>query len=380
MIGSADEVHNVYGHEWTKLVFEGYEQDFPNQRPFILMRAGAAGSQRYGIIPWTGDVDRSWGGLKPQTELSLHMGMQGIAYLHSDLGGFAGGEVFDPELYTRWLQYGVFQPVFRPHAQEHIAPEPVFHDEKTKALAKKSIELRYSLIPYIYTLAFENSQTGMPFMRPLFFGEPENAALDTLGGTYLWGNDFLVSPVTEPGLKRKEIYFPAGSHWYDFFGDKKYEGGKTHKVRLQEDHIPVFVRAGSIIAMVEPVQTLANYSTENVQLHYYYDPRVNESSASLYDDDGKTPQAYEKGKYEIVSFNATSTSEKIDFSMKSETGMAWTAPDRKVALTISNLKKEPEMVRQGKIELPYAYYKGENKLEIKFEVDAGNNILVELIQ
>ena len=161
-IGSAEDIHNAYGHEWAKLIFEGYKRDFPETRPFILMRAGYAGSQRYGMIPWTGDVSRSWGGLYPQTEISLQMGMQGMAYTHSDLGGFAGGDKIDNELYTRWLQYGVFQPIYRPHAQEQMPAEPVFQEEKTKALAKKSIELRYRLMPYIYNLAFENNQTGKP--------------------------------------------------------------------------------------------------------------------------------------------------------------------------------------------------------------------------
>ncbi len=174
--GTADEVHNIYGHDWARLVYEGYERDFPNERPFILMRSGYSGSQRYGMIPWSGDVNRSWGGLKPQVEIALQMAMQGLGYMHSDLGGF-GGANLDDELYTRWLQYGVFQPIFRPHAQEEVPSEPVYREEKTKQLAKESIEMRYRMLPYNYNLAFENNQKGTPFMRPLFFEDdsPENA-------------------------------------------------------------------------------------------------------------------------------------------------------------------------------------------------------------
>jgi alpha-glucosidase (family GH31 glycosyl hydrolase) len=117
--GSADEVHNIYGHDWARLIFEGYQKDFPAERPFILMRAGYSGSQRFGMIPWSGDVNRSWGGLQSQPEIALQMGMQGLGYMHSDLGGFAGANL-DDNLYTRWLQYGVFQPIFRPHAQEEV--------------------------------------------------------------------------------------------------------------------------------------------------------------------------------------------------------------------------------------------------------------------
>ncbi|BBB59335.1 hypothetical protein UNDKW_1062 [Undibacterium sp. KW1] len=112
--------------------------------------------------------------------------MQGMAYMHSDLGGFAGANL-DDELYARWLQYGVFQPVFRPHAQEEVASEPVLREARTKALAKAAIELRYRMLPYNYTLAFENNQHGLPFMRPLFYAEPLNQKLQTVADTYLWG-------------------------------------------------------------------------------------------------------------------------------------------------------------------------------------------------
>ncbi|MCP4323934.1 MAG: DUF4968 domain-containing protein, partial [Alteromonadales bacterium] len=166
---NADAIHNVYGHQWAKMVFDNQLSMNPEQRPFILMRSGFAGSQRYGMIPWTGDVSRSWGGLKPQVELSLQMSLLGMAYTHSDLGGFAGGETFDQEMYIRWLQYGVVQPIYRPHAQDNITPEVVFHDKKTQDILRALIKLRYKLLPYNYTLAYQNSTTGMPLMRPLFF-------------------------------------------------------------------------------------------------------------------------------------------------------------------------------------------------------------------
>ena len=134
----ADEVHNAFGHEWTRMVYENQVANYPDVRPMIMMRSGFAGTQRYGVIPWTGDVARSWGGLKPQVELSLSMGLSGLAYTHSDLGGFTHGvppdhfEPLDQELYIRWLQYGVFQPVYRPHAQDGVPPEPVFQDRETR--------------------------------------------------------------------------------------------------------------------------------------------------------------------------------------------------------------------------------------------------------
>lgn len=340
-IGSADEVHNIYGHDWAGLIYKGYQNDFPDQRPFILMRAGYSGSQRYGLIPWSGDVSRSWGGLQGQTEIALQMGMQGIGYMHSDLGGFAGGEIFDPELYTRWLQYGVFQPVFRPHAQEHIPAEPVLHDDTTKALAKQAIELRYQLLPYTYTLAFENNQTGMPFMRPLFFEEPDNNELLEMAENYLWGNDFLVSPIVEAGLENQEIYFPDDHNWFDFFTDKSYEGGQIFSVELSEEHIPVFVRSGAFIPMVETFQSTDLYNTSNLILHYYFDNEVGNSSGQLYDDDGFTPNAFEKGRYELLNFQSEYMNKHLKIDLNATIGANYQSIDRKVQLIIHNIQHGP---------------------------------------
>ena len=217
--GKADEIHNIYGHNWAKLIADGYKKDFPSQRPFILMRAGYSGSQRFGMIPWSGDVSRSWDGLSGQMEVSLQMGMQGIGYMHSDLGGFAG-DYFDNELYLRWLQYGVFNPVFRPHAHEAVASEVAKKDIDTMAKAKKLVELRYQMLPYNYSIAFENSQSGIPLMRPLFFEEPTNLKLQTISDEYLWGKDFLVKPIIKSGITQTEMYFPKNGNWFDFYTGK----------------------------------------------------------------------------------------------------------------------------------------------------------------
>ncbi|MDQ2180012.1 DUF5110 domain-containing protein [Marinifilum sp. D714] len=342
--GTADEVHNIYGHYWAKLVYDGYQKDFPEQRPFILMRAGAVGSQRYGMVPWTGDVSRSWDGLKPQTEISLQMGLQGISYMHSDLGGFAGANL-DDELYTRWLQYGVFQPIFRPHAQEDVASEPVFREPTTKALAKKSIELRYKLMPYIYTMAFENHQTGLPLMRPLFFEEEDNQDLLHISDTYFWGDAFLVSTITDAGLKSKEVYMPKNSVWFDFVTDKKYDGGKAYTIKTQKENIPVFVRGGSFIPMVQGMKNTIGYSLKNMDLHYYRAASVSESEGKLYNDDGETPAAYEKGEYEMLRFNSAYKSGKLSIDLISETGDHYKAIDKRISHTIHNIEKQPKKVR-----------------------------------
>jgi oligosaccharide 4-alpha-D-glucosyltransferase len=341
--GNADDIHNIYGHNWAKLIDEGYKKDFPAQRPFILMRSGYSGSQRFGMIPWSGDVSRSWGGLSGQTEIALQMGMQGLAYMHSDLGGFAGANL-DDELYTRWLQYGVFQPIFRPHAQEDVPSEPVFRAEKTKQLAKQAIELRYQLLPYNYTLGFENNQTGKPLMRPLFFEEPENEKLLAKSDEYLWGNNFLVAPIISQGQKEKEVYFPNKSNWFDFYTDQKYKGGTTQIIKTHENHIPTFVRGGCFIPMIKTIQSTQEYETTALDLHYYFDKNTQNSLDKVYDDNGKTPNAFEKGEYEILSFSSVANEKKISIKLNSEIGKSYQYKDRNVSLIIHNINAKVKKV------------------------------------
>ncbi|WP_299158481.1 TIM-barrel domain-containing protein [uncultured Tenacibaculum sp.] len=345
--GSADEVHNIYGHDWARLIFEGYQEEFPNERPFILMRAGYSGSQRFGMVPWSGDVNRTWGGLQSQPEIALQMAMQGLGYMHSDLGGFAGANLND-ELYTRWLQYGVFQPIYRPHAQEEVASEPVFREPKTKALAKKSIELRYQLLPYNYHLVYENNQYGKPLMRPLFFEEKENKKLFEKASTYLWGNDFLVTPIMKSNVTEQEVYFPKDNVWFDFYTDEKIAGGKTKNVQVKEASIPTYVRAGAFIPMTKIIQNTEAYNQDKIDVHYYHDASVEKSKRELYNDDGKTAKAFEKGKFELITFESQSDKKSLKIKLTSEKGNLYTSVEKEINLIIHNVATKPSKVKAGR--------------------------------
>lgn len=342
--GTADEVHNIYGHDWARLVFEGYQRDFPDTRPFILMRAGYSGSQRYGLIPWSGDVNRTWGGLQSQPEIALQMGMQGLAYMHSDLGGFAGANL-DDELYVRWLQYGVFQPIFRPHAQEDVPSEPVFRSEKAKVLAKKAIELRYKLLPYNYHLAFENHKEGKPLMRPLFFEESDNQDLYSYSKTYLWGHDILVSPVLEAGKTSQDVYFPKGNNWFDFYSDKLYEGGKTHSMTLNEATIPTFVRAGAFIPMAKPMHTTDDYNPDSLELHYYFDTSINESEREFYNDNGLTSNTIKNEMFEELEFEAERNGSTLELEFEANIKSNYKANIKDIQLIIHNIDKQPKSIK-----------------------------------
>lgn len=378
--GSAEEVHNAYGHEWAGIIYEGYQKDFPEKRPFILMRSGFAGSQRYGIIPWTGDVSRSWGGLIPQPEISLQMGMQGVAYTHSDLGGFAGGDSLDTELYTRWLQYGVFQPIFRPHAQHAIPSEPVFMPEETKASARESIKLRYKLLPYIYNMAYENHVSGKPLMIPLLFEEPENEKMLTYDQAYLWGDNFLVSPVKERGKKHQDIYLPKGNAWFNFFTDEKFDGGQTITQTLVKDYIPVYARGGSFIPMKEKGENTESYNLNDFEMHFFADESVATSSYKLYNDDGKTPEADEKGIFETLEFQSTNNLNHLSLKASSMQGKKFKASDKKeITYKIHGLSEKPKGVSSGNEKLKGKYVKWDKAskiLSVLISVEDGNSTTI----
>ncbi len=333
---TADEVHNAYGHVWAKTVYQNQLRRDPEARPMILMRSGFLGSQRYGMMPWTGDVSRSWNGLKPQVELGLQMSLLGLGYTHSDLGGFAGGEVFDKELYIRWMQYGVFQPVYRPHAQEHIPPEPVFHDRETIAIVRDYIRLRYALLPYIYTLAWQNSTTGIPLMRPLFFEDESDPALIDETGAYLWGDAFLVAPVTDPGVAAVDVRLPAG-RWIDFFDGTVYDGGRNASVPVSPTTIPVLVRAGAFVPMAEVVNNTDDYDNETLYLHYYADDTVTRSAGVMFEDDGKSRTSLVRDAFELLRFNARRDAASLDITLRREGGDYGGRPtSRQVTVVVHN--------------------------------------------
>lgn len=339
----ADEIHNIYGHNWARLIFEGYQKEYPNERPFILMRAGAAGSQRFGMIPWSGDVNRTWGGLQSQPEIALQMGMQGFGYMHSDLGGFAGANL-DDNLYTRWLQYGVFQPIFRPHAQEEVASEPVFRTKETMQLAKQSIELRYKLLPYNYNLAFQNNQKGTPLMRPVFF-EEDTPELITNSSTYLWGKDFLITPILKDSVITKQVFFPKTANWIDFYTNEKVEGGQFKMVNVKENSIPTYVREGAFILMSDVVQSTDNYNSDKLQVHYYFNKEKQATKRTFYNDDGETANSFEKGAYEILEFDAAFSKKYLEIEFDAVLGENWNPKKKEIQLIIHNINFNPKKIK-----------------------------------
>lgn len=377
--GSGRSLHNVYGHEWARLLHEGMSAR-SDERPFIMMRAGFLGSQRYGMIPWTGDVDRSWGGLTGQVELALQMGTFGLGYIHSDLGGFAGGETFDPELYYRWLAMGVFSPVFRPHAQDHIPPEPVFHDSVTLERARNLINLRYAMLPYNYHLAYENTRLGLPLARPVAFysNAPDQF---TNRDQYYWGRDLLVQPVVSPELEQAVVSLPQESTWFDFWNPERGALSGSVEVDLTAVPIPVFVRAGAFIPLAKQVpQNTTDYDSSAIELHYFHEASQTRSHSSWFTDDGKTRDSITLGQFEITDFFADAMSDSLELRLSNNGSDYASKPEvRSFDLKIHGLNEAPALIKvDGQVISEWEFDRSTQLLQLTTALPANDEVLIRV--
>lgn len=316
----ADEVHNVYGHYWSKMLFEKYANEYPGVRLFHLNRAGFAGSQRYSIFPWTGDVARNWSGLKAQPLVLLGMSLSGLPYVHSDAGGFAMTDQADPELYTRWLQFAAFTPIFRPHGTaledldksvKSIPSEPTFWDEPVKSTVRNYINLRYQLLPYNYSLSYDQAVFGRPLMRPLFYYNFSDSSAYRAEDEYFWGENILVAPVTSAGATARTIYLPKGK-WYSLATNALTEGGQWLNTNIDLKNIPVFVKEGSFVPMwiaKDAISSTDEYDSKEITIRYY--PSSQPSTYVWFDDDGATNKTLEKADFELVTFKAVTQGNAI---------------------------------------------------------------------
>ena len=337
--GKADEVHNMYAHEWAAMVFRKYQEHYPQQRLFHLNRSGAVGTQRYSIFPWSGDVSRSWSGFQAQLPLMLNMSLCGLGYISSDLGGFALGKK-DEELYTRWLQMGVFNPVFRPHGSG-IPSEPIFFSESTQDIVRESIKLRYRLMPYIYSAAYENTVTGKPIVKPLFFYH-DNVKFKDYSDAYYFGDELIAVPVTESGQKIKNVLLPDGG-WYDFFTDQYYPRGAMLSLDVDMDHIPVFVKGGAFIPMLQDYTTTDQYPESELFIHYYPGTEGEETTYTLFEDDGKNAKNLENRNYQLIDFKALNNDKEIVISLdRNRMKYQKNQKNRRIIFVLHNIAEMPQ--------------------------------------
>ena len=436
--GPTRAVHNAYGQVWAGIFRDNYAREFPDERVFNLARAGWAGMQRNGVFPWSGDINRSWSGYQAQVPVMLGMGQGGVGYMHSDAGGFCAGDI-DPELYTRWLQMASLCPVLRPHG-EGVPPEPYFYPDPYKNAVREAVQLRYELLPYLYTLAWQNTTTGAPLVRSLDFSNafssafvlparpllsqrgkdassadekaagyapaaPWGEAIETgdnsrdtrtsaplaatdaavlanLNDQYLLGPNLLVAPVLHPSQRRRNIVLPPG-RWIDFHTGQTYAGGRTAGVAAPLAHTPLLVRAGAFLPMTAYRPSTAQYRPDTLLVRYYPDPTSFESEFTLYDDDGHSAQALAHREFERLTLRGFCTPQQTDVILSSAGQYPGQPLFRFVRLLVQRVAAPPTGMLFDEQPVPaegYSYNPARHELEIHFLMHAGVAVSIRGLQ
>ncbi|MBY0243723.1 MAG: glycoside hydrolase family 31 protein [Burkholderiaceae bacterium] len=250
--GSHAQYHNVYGMQMARASFEGLRGLRPERRPFVLTRAGFAGVQRYAAV-WTGDNSPTWSHLALTIPMLTNLSVSGVPFVGADVGGFMGSP--GAELHARWLQAAVLTPFFRTHSNDvSAAREPWAFGPAYEAINRRTIELRYQLLPYLYTLFADHEQSGAPPMRPLWFAYPGDVRASLVDDQFLLGGDLLVAPVLQEGKTMREVYFPQGDAWIGWWDGVRHEGGTVARIAAPLERLPLFIRAGAAIPTAPVVQ------------------------------------------------------------------------------------------------------------------------------
>ncbi|HYC93371.1 MAG TPA: glycoside hydrolase family 31 protein [Thermoanaerobaculia bacterium] len=291
------EIHNVYGMLMTRSTFEGLSKLRPDARPFILSRASFAGGQRYAAL-WPGDNVSDWTAFRSSIPMLLGLGLSGFPFVGVDIGGFA--EAPTPELYTRWLQAGVFYPFMRTHTTFGTPDqEPWSYGVEYEAINRRAIELRYRLLPYIYSAMREAAESGVPAMRPMFVEFPDEGATWGMDDQFLFGPDLLIAPVLRAGVTERGVYLPKGE-WYDFWTGRRYTGGRGITVPVTMQAIPIFVRGGAFVFGQPVVQHTGEMAGQPLEVTLY---PSGTSERTFYEDAGDG-FAYERGGFARRRFRA----------------------------------------------------------------------------
>jgi alpha-glucosidase (family GH31 glycosyl hydrolase) len=328
--------------------YDGSQMWRPNQRVFALHRNGYAGMQRYAAFLWSGDVYTTWETLKTHVPVAVNTSLSGIPFWGTDIGGFVPTKEYTGELHVRWFQFGAFCTLFRAHGRNwqlrlpwgwntgslgvsEIAnytggaadPDPEeLRNPNVEPICRKYLELRYRLMPYLYSAVRECCQTGLPVMRAMWLHYPDDAAAVARGDQYLWGRDMLVAPVVEKGATNRRLYLPRGT-WHDFWTNERQEGGREIDRKVDLETTPLYVRAGAVI----PMGPVKQYTGEKVDgpLSLTVYPGA-DGSFTVYEDDGQTFD-YRKGVWMGIAAQWREATRTLTLSLAP--GSRMLAPNRR---------------------------------------------------
>lgn len=309
-LGTFRSVRNAFPIAHVGGVYDNQRKTTSAKRVSILTRSAFAGQQRYGANTWSGDIQSTWQTFKKQIPAALNFTLNGIPYWNADIGGFFAGRwakdggAKNPEfqeLYTRWMQFATFTPLMRSHGTE--IPREIYNfgtrGDSIFDAQERFINLRYSLLPYTYSTAWNVTKKGGSIMRALFMDFPADKQVHDLDGEYLYGKSILVAPVTDKGVTAKTVYLPAGSVWYDFWTGEKLNGSNSINKATPIDILPLYVKAGSIIPWGPKVQFAEEKKWDNLEIRIF--PGA-DADFTLYEDENNNYN-YEKGRYSEIFFH-----------------------------------------------------------------------------
>lgn len=339
--------HNVYGMLMARATREGLQNERPEKRPFVMTRAGHAGVQRYAST-WTGDNAATWEHLRLSISMVLNAGLSGIPFTGPDVGGFAGDP--DGELFTRWMQLGSMLPYFRTHSMAGTKPrEPWAFGERYEAIIRHYLELRYQLLPYIYSAFAQCSQDGTPVARPLFMVDPSDDHLRSLDDEFMLGDAILVAPVLEPGVTQREVYLPRGA-WYEFDTGKLIDGAQSVTAAAPLERMPLYVRAGKVVAMWPVVQYVGERPLAEARLRVF----AGTGETTLYEDAGEGLD-YQRGEYRWSYFTCRFLPSG-QFAIEWRRAGPYVPPYPQTRVEVVGIGSEPERITLDAQSAPLWYY------------------------
>ena len=376
---TAEQYHNYYGNEWSKIIYDMFKEEYPDRRPMVMMRAGTAGLQRYSVFPWSTDVSRSWGGMQPQVTIMLNTGLSGLGYMSHDVGGFAvdPANKRDGELYIRWLQLGLFSPMLRTHSTYQAEP---YNYKEFGDLTLRIIKERYRWLPYNYTLAYDNARNGLPLVRPLGMYEDDMnfARYDHINDQYLWGRNVMVAPVMQQGAVSRQITFPDGT-WVDMnHPERRYEGHSTINYDAPIEVLPLFVRAGSFIPQANyEMQNVGDYNPDKLDIIYYTNDTP--STYTLFDDDLHSTGTLDRDKHREIQFVATPQGRTCYINIQGKGNIDGDTPNKDYRLVIPSIPKPKKVKINGKKAKGVGYDKQTRTLTIPVSIpDIAQTTIIEI--
>lgn len=339
------EMHNVYALNEARATRAGMAAFAPDERPFLLTRAGYAGIQRHAAM-WTGDAPSSWATLRGTLPMLLGMGLSGLTFSGSDVGGYSGYAT--PELYARWMLLGSFSPFFRAHVTTGVNDqEPWQFGVEVTDISRAAVEERYRLMPYLYSLFHEATRTGAPVLRPLVYEFQADPQTHTIDDQAMLGPSLLLAPVLEEGAEKRSIYLPPG-RWFEARSGAVHEGPTTVELTVVLGALPTFVREGAIVPRRDLVQFTDEKPITTLHLDVY--PAEQASTFALYEDDGHS-MSYETGDHAITTYSTQRSATGATLSASPREGTFTPAP-RDLVIRVRRVDHPPTAVTLSGQPLP----------------------------